>query len=70
MREIASIIHRVLASTTPGVTKDGKKSKAQYVLAQAARDEASARVRDVLVKYPVYPEVDLRFLREHFSVEQ
>ena len=70
MGEIASIIRLVLSNTTPGVTKDGKKSQARYVLDQAARDEASARVRDVLVKYPVYPEIDLQFLQERFGPER
>jgi glycine hydroxymethyltransferase len=70
MREIASVIHLVLSNTKPGVTKDGKKSKARYELAQAARDEARARTKDVLAKYPVYPEVDLQFLQESFGPER
>jgi glycine hydroxymethyltransferase len=67
MKEVAAIIHLVLSHTTPTTTKDGKQSKAKYALDQAARDQAAARVRDILVKYPVYPEIDLPFLQEHFG---
>ncbi len=69
MREIAAIMHLVLSNTSPTTTKDGKKSKARYVLDQAAREQASARVRDIISKYPVYPEIDLPFLQECFGSE-
>jgi len=68
MREVASIIHSVLSHTAAGTTKDGKKSKARYVLDQPTREKASARVRDILSKYPVYPEIDLPFLQECFGL--
>lgn len=67
MREIASIVHLVLSNTKAGTTKDGKPSKAKYILDTSARDKASARVKDVIVKYPVYPEIDLAFLQECFA---
>ena len=70
MREIASIIKSVLSHTAPGITKDGKTSKARYKLDQAARDQASARAGAILSKYPVYPEIDLVFLQEAFGVEK
>jgi glycine hydroxymethyltransferase len=68
MRAIASIIRSVLSHTTAGTTKDGKTSKAKYSLDQAARGEASAKVGDILSKYPVYPEIDLTFLQEALAV--
>ena len=69
MQEIAAIMHLVLSKTTPTTTKDGQKSKARYVLDQTARGEAAARVRDIISKYPVYPEIDLPFLQECFGTE-
>jgi len=70
MRGIASIMHSVLSHTTPGTTKDGKKSKARYLLDQTTREEASAKVRDILSKYPVYPEIDVTFLKKCFGLEE
>lgn len=67
MREIASIVHLVLSNTTAETTKDGKPSKAKYTLDAKAREQASARVRDFLANYPVYPEIDLPFLQECFG---
>lgn len=68
MREIASVMHVVLSKTTPGTTKDGKTSKAKYFLDKTAQQQADARIKDVLTKYPVYPEIDLSFLRESFGL--
>jgi glycine hydroxymethyltransferase len=68
MREIASVMHLVLSNTQAQTTKDGKPSKAKYTLDQAVREKAQARVRDVLTKYPVYPEIDLAFLQESFGL--
>ena len=69
MQEIASVIRLVLSNTTAATTKDGKKSKARYVLDQTTREEAGARVREILTKYRVYPEIDLPFLQERFGLE-
>lgn len=69
MQEIGAVIHLVLSNTTTATTKDGKKSKARYTLDQKAREQAAARVRAVLSKYPVYPEIDLPFLQESFGIE-
>ncbi|MGD2110832.1 MAG: aminotransferase class I/II-fold pyridoxal phosphate-dependent enzyme, partial [Phycisphaerae bacterium] len=68
MREIASIIHLVLSHTQSSTTKDGKPSKAKYTLDASACDQARTRVRDMLAKYPVYPEIDLAFLQERFGL--
>jgi glycine hydroxymethyltransferase len=69
MQEIATIMHLVLSNTTATTTKDGQKSKAKYALDQAIRDQARARVQDILVKYPVYPEIDVAYLQECFGLE-
>ncbi len=71
MKEIAAIIKRVLANTVPAIIESGKNagkpSKAKYVLDDAIRTAAKARIAALLAKYPVYPELDLAFLQEHFG---
>ncbi|HZD69134.1 MAG TPA: glycine hydroxymethyltransferase [Actinomycetes bacterium] len=54
MREIASIMHGVLAATEPDAT-----SKARFQLADQVREDARKRVRDLLAAYPLYPEIAL-----------
>ena len=70
MREIAAIIKYVLANTSPKTVEEGKNagkpSKAQYVIDEKVAEKARGRVRDLLNKYPVYPEIDLGFLQEYF----
>jgi len=34
---------------------------------QAAADEARSRVKTLLDRYPVYPELDLGLLQKHFG---
>jgi len=71
MKEIAAIIKLVLANTEPATIASGKNagkpSRAKYVLDETARVEAKARIKALLEKYPVYPELDLAFLQEYFG---
>ena len=71
MKEIAAIFKLVLNNTRPGAIESGpnagKPSKANYLLEEAARAEARDRVRAMLSRYPVYPELDLDFLLKHFG---
>jgi len=71
MQEIAAILRLILSNTRPAVIASGpnagKPSRANYVLDDAARAEARARVKTLLDNYPVYPELDLAFLQKHFS---
>lgn len=71
MQEIASILKLVLANTTATTIKSGKNagkpSKAGYTINDAARTEAQTRVKNLLSRYPVYPELDLDFLQKHFG---
>lgn len=66
MREIAAIVHLILSHTRPARAKDGSESKAHYILDDAARNEARARVAALLEQYPVYPELDLDLLERCF----
>ena len=67
MREIASIITRVLQGTKPARMKSGKMSKAKYTIEKDSRDEATARIGDLLGRFPLYPSIDLDFLKTHFA---
>ena len=71
MREVASIIKFALAHTKPGTIESGpqagKPSKMKYVIGENALAEARARTKDVLDRFPVYPQLDLAFLQEHFG---
>jgi len=70
MREIAAIINYVLSNTKPKILTKGKNagkpSKAKYDIDQSVIDGAIQRVGDLLVRYPVYPELDLDFMTKHF----
>ncbi|MBN1523922.1 MAG: glycine hydroxymethyltransferase [Spirochaetales bacterium] len=67
MKEIASIITLVLKNIKAAVKKDGEQSKAKYILDENAKNEASKRVHTLLDKYPVYPQLDLVFLKKEFT---
>jgi glycine hydroxymethyltransferase len=70
MKEIASIIKLVLSNTKPETIaageNAGKPSKAKYAVDGKAGDEARSRVKTLLGKYPVYPQLDLELLRKGF----
>ncbi len=68
MTQIAEVLHLVLTNTKPAATKSGKPSLAKYELDSGARDEASARVGEIISRYPVYPDIDLAFLEERLGV--
>ncbi|NLW30660.1 MAG: glycine hydroxymethyltransferase [Fibrobacter sp.] len=71
MQEIASVIHLVLSNLKPDTVKSGnnagKPSKAKYVTDQKIVTDAQNRVKVLLDRYPVYPELDLEFMEKHFS---
>lgn len=71
MREIAAIIKIVLDGTKAGTLTSGpnagQPSKRLHVLDSAVRDEARARVHALLEQFPVYPQLDLAFLQQHFG---
>lgn len=70
MKEIAAILKIVLQGTKPVIltkgSQAGQPSKAKYVIDEAAAEEARARVTRLLDQYPVYPELDLAFLKSCF----
>lgn len=66
MKEIAGILSLVLKNTKAAPGPDGKPSLAKYSVDDKAKEEALNRVSDLLGKYPVYPELDLTFLKDEF----
>lgn len=68
MKEIAAVFKIVLSNTKPlpDAKKPGEMSKAKYEIVPSAKAEAKKRVDALLSKYPVYPELDLAFLKKAF----
>ena len=70
MKEIAGILKVVLANTqaakvTRGANK-GSMSQARYVIDPNALEGVRTRVAELLDRYPLYPELDLEFLKNAF----
>jgi glycine hydroxymethyltransferase len=59
MQEIAAIIASVPRATSPTKTASGKPSLANYTLDEGARSRAAGRARDLLGRFPLYPEIEL-----------
>ena len=70
MKEIASILMEVLANMKPAMIADGQnagqQSKAWYILDEHVKETCRSRVRELLDRFPVYPELDLDLLKRHF----
>lgn len=68
MEEIGAVIALVLKGTSQAQdAKDpAKKSKAKYLIEPRVKDEAIGRVKTLLDRFPVYPELDLNLLKKHF----
>src|SRR5262245_25854360 len=59
IREIAAVLHRVPASTTPGRQQSGEPSAVRFETDARAVDEARQRAADLLRRHPLYPDIDL-----------
>ncbi len=63
MKEIAAVVQSVLAATVPETitsgTNAGKPSKANFRLDEKVREAAAERARDLLQRFPLYPEIEL-----------
>jgi glycine hydroxymethyltransferase len=71
MSDIAAIIHTVLSATRPAMVGEGQRagqpSKAKYAIEAKTGAAVRDRVESLLAKFPVYPELDLGFLRQWFA---
>jgi len=68
MEELGSVIALALKNTRPAQdAKDpAKQSKARYVIDEKAKAEALERVKKLMDRFPVYPAIDLKLLKEAF----
>jgi glycine hydroxymethyltransferase len=71
MTEIGAIIALALKATHPAEEKKhpGTMSRARYSVEASVKAEAQARVKALLDKYPVYPQLDLDFLKQAFVTQ-
>jgi glycine hydroxymethyltransferase len=66
MAELGSIMGEVLKAAEPATTKEGKPSRAKALIGEVELHRARERVKAVMDRFPVYPELDLEFLKEAF----
>ncbi|MBR6347415.1 MAG: glycine hydroxymethyltransferase [Spirochaetales bacterium] len=70
MKEIAAIISKVLKNTKPALITKGENagtlSKSRVVTDPAVKEEALSRVKALLSRFVLYPELDLEFLEKEF----
>jgi glycine hydroxymethyltransferase len=68
MEELGAIIALVIKSTSqaPDAKDPAKKSRAKYLIDSAVKTEAIDRVKKLLDRFPVYPELDLGLLKKAF----
>lgn len=71
MEEIAAILKLVLSHTRPELISSGEHtgqpSKAKFIIDEAAKLEAKSKVKRLLDRFPVYPELDLELLLKYFG---
>ncbi|MCB1105683.1 MAG: glycine hydroxymethyltransferase [Cephaloticoccus sp.] len=67
MKEIAAVLAKVLKNTRAAVLKNGGASRSKCETDPAVQVTAVERVRALLARFPVYPQLDLGFLQKHFS---
>lgn len=57
MEEIAEIIYLILSHTKPQIQENGTASRSQIEIAPEVLQEAHSRVKKLLLKFPLYPEL-------------
>jgi glycine hydroxymethyltransferase len=69
MEELGAVIALILKGTSqaPDGRDPAKKSKAKYLIEEKAKAEALDRVKKLLGRFPVYPELDLELLKDAFA---
>jgi glycine hydroxymethyltransferase len=68
MTEIAAIITDVIKATTPAPDKKNpsKNSKAKYIINESSKNQTLTRVKNLMDRFPVYPQLDLDLLKKAF----
>ncbi|MCX7881939.1 MAG: glycine hydroxymethyltransferase [Brevinematales bacterium] len=68
MEEIADVIVEVITHVNPLFSeKENTMSKAKYEISQGVKESSQKRVRELLSRFPLYPELDLQWLRKVIS---
>ena len=68
MGEIAAVFQEILSNSRPTtVKKTGKPSRSRFKTDDAVLEAARAKVRSLLEAFPLYPELDLDYLRRAFA---
>ncbi|MDR0442806.1 MAG: glycine hydroxymethyltransferase [Treponema sp.] len=70
MTELGNIIADVIKGTTqaPDKKDPSKKSKAKYIINDSVKADTQKRVKNLIEKFPVYPQLDLELLKDAFVV--
>jgi glycine hydroxymethyltransferase len=68
MAELGELIAKVIKGTTQAKDKKdpSKNSKAKYIIDEALKNEVHTRVKAIMDRFPVYPELDLELLKKYF----
>ena len=68
MAEIASLTAKAVKGTTqaPDKKDPSKNSKAKYNINEAVKSEVHSRVKTLMERFPVYPQLDLDMLKKYF----
>ena len=67
MVEIADIMANVLKNTHAKINKKGAKKRAAYSLDDAIKTDSISRVKVLMSKFVLYPEIDVDFLKKHLG---
>ncbi|MCL2442373.1 MAG: glycine hydroxymethyltransferase [Treponema sp.] len=68
MSELGELLAKVIKATTQAKDKKdpSKNSKAKYNIDETVKNEVHARVKTLMERFPVYPELDLELLKKSF----
>jgi glycine hydroxymethyltransferase len=68
MTELGALLAEVVKGTTqsPDKKDPSKNSKAKYNVDAGVKERVINRVRNLLDRFPVYPELDLEMLKSSF----
>jgi glycine hydroxymethyltransferase len=69
MTELGGIVADIIKGTTqaPDKKNPAKNSKAKYLIDASLKANVIERVLNLMQKFPVYPELDLDFLKKYFA---
>lgn len=71
MDELGEIITEILKNTKAAASQKNpsKPGKVKYTIDEKAKQNILRQVEQLMSRFPVYPELDLKFLKEHFCQE-